>query len=42
MWIGRAKIERWGPAAANSGRKEKAGVRELAERRKARAKTGQS
>jgi hypothetical protein len=34
--------ERWGPDAANSGRKERANVRESAERRKARARTGQS
>ena len=41
MWIGRAKMERWGPGAANSGRKERATVRESVERRKARARTGQ-
>ena len=41
MWIGRAKMERWGPGAANSGRKELANVRESVERRKARARTGQ-
>ena len=41
MWIGRAKMERWGPGAANSGRKERANVRESVERRKARARTGQ-
>jgi ribonuclease HI len=34
--MGRAKMERWGPGAANSGRKERANVRESAERRKAR------
>jgi ribonuclease HI len=39
--MGRAKMERWGPGAANSGRKVRANVRELAERRKARAQTGQ-
>jgi ribonuclease HI len=41
VWMGRAKMQRWGPGAANSGRKERANVRELAERRKARAQTGQ-
>ena len=41
MWIGRAKMERWGPGAAISGRKELANVCESAERRKARARTGQ-
>ena len=41
MWMGRAKMERWGPGAANSRRKVRANVHELAERRKARAQTGQ-
>ena len=34
-------METWGPGAANSRRKARANVRELAERRKARAQTGQ-
>ena len=41
MWMGRANMKRWGPGAANSGRKERANVRESAERRKARARIGQ-
>ena len=41
MWMGRAKMARWGPGAANSRRKVRANVRELAERRKARGQTGQ-
>ena len=41
MWIGRAKMERWGPGAASSRSKVRANVHELAERRKARARTGQ-
>jgi len=39
--MGRAKMERWGPGVANSGRRERANARELAERRKVRAQTGQ-
>jgi len=38
---GSCKMETWGPGAANSRRKARANVRELAERRKARAQTGQ-
>ena len=41
MWIARTRMERWGLGAANAGRKDRANVRELAERRKARARTGQ-
>jgi hypothetical protein len=42
VWMGRAKMERWDPGAANSRRKVLANVHELAARRKARAQTGQS
>ena len=46
VWMGRAKMERWGQGAANSGRKGQTDVHEchneLAERRKARAQTGWS
>jgi hypothetical protein len=41
-WMGRAKMERWDPGAANSRRKVRTNVHELVERRKARAQTGQS
>ena len=42
VWMGRAKMERWGQGAANSGKKEQTIVREWAERRKARVPTGRS
>ena len=40
--MGRAKMERWGPGAVKSRRKERVDVRELAETRKVRVQTGQS
>jgi hypothetical protein len=38
--MGCAKMGRWGPGAANSGRKGQTNVHELAEMRKAQAQTG--
>jgi hypothetical protein len=40
--MGRAKIARWGRGAVNSSRKRQINVRESAEKRKARVRTGRS
>ena len=42
VWMGRAKMARWGQGAVNSTGKRLTNVRELAEKRKTRVRTGSS